>query len=151
MSDTTKQSESTERSGQAPFAAPDGSTFVVTAYRWGLRDAHSYVVGAYPTLATAMSAANAHLDYRGGKYGVEVMECSGTEDDSGVNAKGQAAYIESPYFGLAGQNRPACQPADKDKHGFIKDGVFLVKAEVQPNAAGEPLPPTATTNETETL
>lgn len=68
-----------------PLTPLTGSTFVVTAYRWGLRDAHSYVVGAYPTWQMAMSAANAHIEYRGGKYGVEVTECSGQEDEGGEN------------------------------------------------------------------
>lgn len=97
----------------APFTA-----YVVTAYRWGLRDAHSYVVGAYPTLDAAMQVARDHVEYRGGKYGCEVMCCQGEPNpsDGGENCwNEQVGYIESPFFGLGGQSRPACQPADHAK------------------------------------
>lgn len=83
-----------------------GSIFVLTAYRWGLRDAHSYVVGAYPTRQLALSAAEQHLDYRGGKYGVEVVECGGDADEGGENGPRQVAYLESPYFGF-GRTKPS--------------------------------------------
>lgn len=78
---------------------------VVTAYRWGLRDAHSYVVGIRCNRESAEELARSHVEYRGGKYGCEVCDCDGK----------QVAYVESPYHGAAGASRPACQPADKDK------------------------------------
>jgi hypothetical protein len=111
------------RAAERRSSAAPSSAFVVTAYRWGLRDAHSYVVGAYTTWQMAMSAANDHLGYRGGKYGIEVTECSGPPGAGGENTKGQVAYIESPYFGMAGQNRPACQPADQDKPPLESDAL----------------------------
>jgi hypothetical protein len=91
--------------------------YVVTAYRWGLRDCHSYVVGAYADFDVAKSMAERHVEYRGGKYGCEVEECkledvpSTLLNDEG-NAKGCRYYVESPYFGMAGLGR---QPADTSK------------------------------------
>ena len=48
--------------------------FVVTAYRWGDREAHSYVVGAYDNSDLAKEAADNECKYRGGKYECEVIE-----------------------------------------------------------------------------
>ena len=86
--------------------------YVVIAHRWGLRDAHSYCVGCYDSLADAMKAAAMHVEYRGGKYGCEVVRCFGDMDEGGGNSKGQVGYVESPYYGRGGQNRPSCQSAD---------------------------------------
>lgn len=47
--------------------------FVVTAYRWGGRENHSYVVGVYSSKEKAKSVALEHHKYRGGKYDCEVM------------------------------------------------------------------------------
>ena len=79
-----------------------GATYVVTAYRWGQRNAHSYVVGAYPTSDAAIAGAKAHVDYRGGKYGCEVVRCGPWEDDHDDWSGQQIAYVECPYYGLAG-------------------------------------------------
>jgi hypothetical protein len=92
-----------------------GSAFVVVAYRWGLRDAHSYVVGCYSSLEVARQEANTHVEYRGGKYGCEVVACATDKIAHDGNVTAQAHYAESPYFGLGGQNSPACQPADRKK------------------------------------
>ena len=100
---------------EPPLARPTGSAFVVIAHRWGLRDAHSYCVGCYSTKRDAIKAATLHVQYRGGKYGCEVIACRGAMDEGGTNALKQVGYVESPYYGLGGQNRPACQPADKNK------------------------------------
>lgn len=90
--------------------------FVVTAYRWGLRDAHSYVVGAFPALSIAEGVAKKHLDDRCGKYGMEIVECVGVpDDDGGFNFPKQARYFECPFFGSAGRSWPACHPADNTK------------------------------------
>ena len=48
--------------------------YAVTAYRYGMRDDHSYVVGIYSTLDLAKSAADSEVEYRGGKYGCAVVE-----------------------------------------------------------------------------
>ena len=42
--------------------------FVVTAYRYGDNEKHSYVVGAYTTREKAEQAKNSEETYRGGKY-----------------------------------------------------------------------------------
>jgi hypothetical protein len=94
---------------------PKKSSFVVIAHRWGLRDAHSYCVGCYHTKREAMKAAKLHVEYRGGKYGCEVVICSGEMREGGENAGKQVGYVESPYYGMGGQNRPASHPADRRK------------------------------------
>ena len=48
--------------------------YVVTMYRWGDRDAHSYVLGVYTKKNAAIKAAELDTEYRGGKYAPEVLE-----------------------------------------------------------------------------
>ncbi len=48
--------------------------YVVSAYRFGNRNNHSYVLGVYKKKAQAIKRADAHNLYRGGKYVCEV-EC----------------------------------------------------------------------------
>ncbi len=63
--------------------------YAIIAYKWGLRDSHSYCVAIKNTLELANEISNEHHKDRGGKYGIET-----------VNEKGEAvAYIESDYFG----------------------------------------------------
>lgn len=86
------------------------SIFVVTAFRYGMRDAHSYVVGAYATRCEADQVAKHHVQFRGGKYGCEVAECkeqSADLDDRELPV--QVKFFESPYHGMIGNGR---QPAD---------------------------------------
>lgn len=77
------------------------SIYVVTAYRWGQRNAHSYVVGAFTNKTAAIECAEAHVDYRGGKYGCEVVNALEWTEDAD-NVAEQVYYSESPYFGKAG-------------------------------------------------
>jgi len=42
--------------------------YIVEALRWGDRELHSYVVGAYSTIEYATAAAAYETDGRGGKY-----------------------------------------------------------------------------------
>jgi len=48
--------------------------YVVEALRWGDRENHSYVVGVYSDFSLAKSAADAHSEYRGGKYECQVHQ-----------------------------------------------------------------------------
>lgn len=89
------------------------SDYVITAYRWGQRNGHSYVVGATDDLETAKTLAENHVQYRGGKYGCEVCECKFPDIEEG-NAK-QIAYFETPYFGAAGDPGTHFEPADRRK------------------------------------
>lgn len=50
--------------------------FVVTAYRWGDRESHSYVVGVFDSLRCAISASKKVFDDRGTKYSCEVVKSS---------------------------------------------------------------------------
>lgn len=49
--------------------------YIVTAYKWGLRDNHSYIIGAFKKKDKAIKVADSHTTYRGGKYGCAVDEC----------------------------------------------------------------------------
>ena len=48
--------------------------YVVTLYRWGDRECHSYVTWAGRSKSAALKAADAEEEYRGGKYNAEVLE-----------------------------------------------------------------------------
>jgi hypothetical protein len=48
--------------------------YVVTAYRWGSRDEHSYVVGACLKKLSAVKLAEQEETNRGFKYMCEVLE-----------------------------------------------------------------------------
>ena len=49
--------------------------YVVTMYRWGDRECHSYVLGVYSTKTKALKAGESEQEYRGGtKYYPEVLE-----------------------------------------------------------------------------
>ena len=48
--------------------------YVVTMYRWGDRECHSYVTWAGRSKAAAKIAATEEEEYRGGKYNAEVLE-----------------------------------------------------------------------------
>ena len=47
--------------------------YVVTAYRFGDRESHSYVVGSFSSLEKAGCAALEERDIRGGKYSCEIV------------------------------------------------------------------------------
>lgn len=49
--------------------------YVVTAYRFGDRARHSYLVGVFRKKAAAEKAALAERELRGSKYRCEVLEC----------------------------------------------------------------------------
>lgn len=87
--------------------------YVVTAYRWGQRNAHSYIVGARADLEEAKKLADHEVDYRGGKYGCEVVLVD--TEESKENRGDQVYFAESPFYGMAG-NPGYFQPADKKKN-----------------------------------
>ena len=47
--------------------------YVVTMYRWGNRENHSYVVGVYSSNESAIEAAKCEANSRGGKYEAEIL------------------------------------------------------------------------------
>lgn len=49
--------------------------FIVTAYKWGDAEMHSYPIGVFDNLDLAIIESEAHADYRGGKYACVVDEC----------------------------------------------------------------------------
>ena len=53
---------------------PDGNNiYIVTAYRFGDKHNHSYVVGAFSTKEEAIRQAKIEEEWRGGKYDCEVI------------------------------------------------------------------------------
>ncbi len=49
-------------------------SYIITAYRFGERELHSYVVGVYSTKTKALKYADIEEEFRGGKYVCEVLE-----------------------------------------------------------------------------
>ena len=49
--------------------------YIVTAYRSGCRDNHSYNVGVFRNKDQAIRVADSHCNYRGGKYACVVESC----------------------------------------------------------------------------
>jgi len=79
-----------------------GTLFVVIAERWSSPGNHSYPVGAYKTLDSAINNANKEVCERGGKYGCIVYATQHTnkfKEDRLV----EIYEIESPYKGMAGK------------------------------------------------
>jgi len=92
------------------------SAFVVVAYRYGLRDDHSYVVGVFSDLGLALQAADDHVGHRGGKYGCEVLDCDvRTKTDEWDELPPQIAFVESPYLGLLGRGSQCADMMDVQK------------------------------------
>ncbi len=48
--------------------------YVITMYRWGNHEAHSYVLGVWSNIDTALLQGRIEESYRGGKYSPEVTE-----------------------------------------------------------------------------
>ena len=46
--------------------------YIVTAYRWGDREEHSYVVGVFDNEENSIKQAKLETEWRGGKYKCEV-------------------------------------------------------------------------------
>lgn len=85
--------------------------YVVSAYRYGWRNGHSYVVGCCENIDDAKKLSVAHMNYRGGKYGCEIVECNFNDIDESGSGR-QVHYIESPYYGQLGCHDGWCEPAE---------------------------------------
>lgn len=57
--------------------------YTVTAYRYGNKESHSYVVLSTLSLSRAMFAADNEENYRGGKYDCEIIETLDKESSCG--------------------------------------------------------------------
>jgi len=56
------------------LSEPDGNNiYIVTAYRFGDKHNHSYVVGSFSTKEEAIRQAKIEEEWRGGKYDCEVI------------------------------------------------------------------------------
>ena len=81
--------------------------YVITAYRWGLRNGHSYVVNATHKRFHALRIAINEYNERGGKYGIEVIQIKN-------KVQTRIAWKESNYFGQCGIGK-TCDPVDHSK------------------------------------
>jgi hypothetical protein len=66
--------------------------YIVTSYRWGNHQDHSYPIGAFTKKAQAIKAADSHAEYRGGKYECEVDEVTADQFDNGVDEYTKTIY-----------------------------------------------------------
>ena len=48
--------------------------YLVTAYRYGDKESHSYVIGIFDNKKNSIMAAKTEENWRGGKYDCEVLE-----------------------------------------------------------------------------
>lgn len=72
--------------------------YIVTAYRWGDRSNHSYVVGAFDKKAQAIKCADSHTTYRGGKYACVVDELTiNSYNESATNYTKEIYATKSSY------------------------------------------------------
>jgi len=55
------------------FYETDNNIYIITAYRFGDKENHSYVVGAFSTKDEAIRQAKKEEEWRGGKYDCEVI------------------------------------------------------------------------------
>lgn len=71
--------------------------YVVTMYRWGDRENHSYVLGVYTTKGEAVRAGEREREYRGGnKYYPECLEFDLNSSNGQVRVVVSLEYY--PYF-----------------------------------------------------
>jgi hypothetical protein len=66
----------------------EGKIYIVTAYKFGERNNHSYNLGVFNKKNAAQKAADEHCDYRGRKYSCQVEQCElNTFSNSGKHTK----------------------------------------------------------------
>lgn len=85
----------TEQLSDGPSEAPAKVLYVATAYRWGWANEHQYTVYVGADKAKALSLAANEPNWRGGKYGCQVMEWA--EDKEGEQESKQVGYFPSIY------------------------------------------------------
>lgn len=68
-------------------------TYVVTAYKFGERNNHSYVVGVFNKKHAAISAADSHSEFRGYKYLCSVEVCDMNFFDNQSDTYSEEIYM----------------------------------------------------------
>ncbi len=121
------------------------AVYVVTAYRAGQRDNHSYVVGAELDAESAKAVADAETAARGGKYGAEVIRVL----VGASKISRQVYYTAACYEGQWGTGKEPAQGWDcTDGHPASEQTEFKCSCEDSPgwttvrccNVCGLPLP-----------
>jgi hypothetical protein len=88
--------------------------FVVIAYRYGMRDDHSYFVVVCDSLEDGKQAATQEVSFRSGKYGCEVIECQIGPWAEGRISR-QVYYVPSSFEGVLGEGY---DQVDKSTEGW---------------------------------
>lgn len=88
-----------------PDAYWKGRLFLVIAERWSSPENHSYPIGVYKTLSSAVNNANKEMCFRGGKYGC-VIYATRHPNNSNSDSLIKIYEIESPYKGRVGKKEP---------------------------------------------
>lgn len=68
--------------------------YIVEAWKNGSNENHSYTLGVWDDLDAAKKAADAHLEYRGGKYKCIVFQC---ELNSEINSDWSGSMLYQTY------------------------------------------------------
>ncbi len=89
--------------------------YVVTMYRWGSRESHSYVIGGYNCLNAAIAAGEAEAYGRAGKYEYEAI---------GLDNHGNIFEYHSEKSIKEGT---ISQWAEKHKADFYKDALRKIE------------------------
>jgi len=67
-------------------------SYVVTAYRWGDNENHSYTIGCFTEKKKAIDSAESHANFRGGKYQCEVDEYESNKYHDMLKNYGKSIY-----------------------------------------------------------
>lgn len=65
--------------------------YIVTAFRYGKRDNHSYISGVFSKKQQAIKDASEEADYRGGKYSCQVEQVI-------LNEAGRDKFLKPIYL-----------------------------------------------------
>ena len=74
-----------------PFVMAKQKTYIVTAFRYGKRENHSYISGVFTKKAQAIKDAEEETTYRGGKYSCQVEEMI-------LNEAGREKHLKPIYL-----------------------------------------------------
>jgi hypothetical protein len=75
-----------------------GCIFTVIAERWSDRYSHTYPVGSYLTLSSALHNANKEVSWRGGKYGCRIYATRHPNQYKSERVV-EIYEVRSPYYG----------------------------------------------------
>lgn len=117
--------------------------YVVTAYRYGMRDEHSYFVSVSTNLDEAKASAESEVEYPGGKYGCEVVECPigpWSEELKPVQVFYAPGFLDG-MLGSGMQTVDRCNDGWKERHlEAMREGykMRMGRRKTTPSSSNEP-------------